>query len=351
MKVIYKDPKGHELKLKAENLDDLWHLHNVIEKGDRVYAWTHRTIASAASGDKLRAEKAEKKKMYLGIEVQDTEFHEFSDRLRIKGVIREGEQDLGDFHTLNIEEGDDVKISKPDWTEGQIAIIKKAIDASGTPIVVFLSIEDDEALIAILRQSGVQQIATIFGQKIGKDYEQKTSTSAAAEEYFKEIIPALERVKGENSLIIVGAGFTKDAFWKFAKEYRPQILEKASIEPTGHGGLTGIFEALKRGAVDRVAKEHRISYETQIVEKLLTEVAKPDGLAVYGPNEVEDALNTGAVEVLLITDMFSRQKKAETLIRLAQQTQAKYVIVGTLHEAGKKLNGLGGVAGILRYKI
>lgn len=350
MKVIYKDPKGHELKLKAENLDDLWHLRNVIEKGDRVHAWTYRTLAPLSGGDKLRAEKAEKKRMYLGIEVQDVEFHEFSDRLRIKGIIREGEQDLGDFHTLNIEEGDEVKISKEGWSESHIAILREAVGASKTPIVAFLSIEDDEALIAILRQSGVQQVATIFGRKTGKDYEQKGGASAA-EEYFKEIIPTLERAKGENALIIVGAGFTKDAFWKFAKEYKPELLKGASIEPTGHGGITGIFEAIKRGAVDRVVKEHRVSYETQIVEKLLEEVAKPEGLAVYGPSEVEGALNSGAVDTLLVTDVFARQKKAETLIRLAQQTQAKYVIVGTLHEAGKKLEGLGGVAGILRYNI
>ncbi len=350
MKVIYKDPKGHELKLKAENLDDLWHLRNVIEKGDMVHAWTYRTIASAAGGDKLRAEKAEKKKMYLGIEVQDVEFHEFSDRLRIKGIIREGEQDLGDFHTLNIEEGDEVKIAKEDWSESHIAILRDAVHSSKTPIITFLSIEDDEALIAILRQSGVQQVATIFGRKTGKDYEERKGGAGAEEEYFKEIIPALERAKRENALIIAGAGFTKDAFWKFAKEHRPEILNGASIEPTGHGGITGIFEAIKRGAVDRVVKEHRVSYETQIVEKLLEEVAKPEGLAVYGHAEVEQALNVGAVETLLVTDIFARQKKAETLIKLAQQTQARYVIVGTLHEAGKKLEGLGGVAGILRYK-
>ena len=86
MKIIFKDPKSGEIKLVPENLDDIWHLYNIIEEGDLVRAVTFRT-AEGEKADKLRAKKAEKKKMKLGICVEKVTFHEFSNRLRIQEVM------------------------------------------------------------------------------------------------------------------------------------------------------------------------------------------------------------------------------------------------------------------------
>jgi protein pelota len=86
VKVIFKDQKSGEIKLVPENLDDIWHLYNIIEAGDLVRAVTFRT-SEDEKADKLRAKKAEKKKMKLGIRVEKVTFHEFSNRLRVQGVI------------------------------------------------------------------------------------------------------------------------------------------------------------------------------------------------------------------------------------------------------------------------
>src|SRR5512136_2215019 len=101
MKVIFKDLKHGEIKLLPENLDDIWHLYNIIEIDDLVKAVTFRTTEDDKD-DKIRSKKSEKKPMKLGITVSEVKFHEFSDRLRIHGTIVEGLQDLGAYHTLNI---------------------------------------------------------------------------------------------------------------------------------------------------------------------------------------------------------------------------------------------------------
>ena len=100
MKVIFKDLKHGEIKLMPENLDDIWHLYNIVDAGDLVRAVTFRT--DEQKDDKIRSKKAEKKRMKVGIRVSEVKFHEFSDRLRIQGKIIEGPQDLGSFHTFNI---------------------------------------------------------------------------------------------------------------------------------------------------------------------------------------------------------------------------------------------------------
>ncbi|MDD4308038.1 MAG: mRNA surveillance protein pelota, partial [Thermoplasmata archaeon] len=93
MRIVHKDFNTGEIKLRIQNMDDLWHLYNVIENGDLVFALTARRDETRA--DVLRAERAEKKKMRLGIRVEKVEFHEFAEWLRIHGTIEEGPQDIG----------------------------------------------------------------------------------------------------------------------------------------------------------------------------------------------------------------------------------------------------------------
>jgi len=120
MKVIFKDLNHGEIKLMPENLDDIWHLYNIIDKEDIVRGFTYRT--EEGKDDKIRSKKSEKKRMKLGIRIKEVKFHEFSDRLRIRGIIEEGPQDLGSFHTLNINADDMDKIS----------IVKKKMEALPT---------------------------------------------------------------------------------------------------------------------------------------------------------------------------------------------------------------------------
>ncbi|HDZ35689.1 MAG TPA: mRNA surveillance protein Pelota, partial [Thermococcus sp.] len=42
MQIIHQDVKEGKIKVKAETLDDLWHLYHIIDPGDVVYAKTLR---------------------------------------------------------------------------------------------------------------------------------------------------------------------------------------------------------------------------------------------------------------------------------------------------------------------
>ncbi len=95
-------------------------------------------------------------------------------------------------------------------------------------------------------------------------------------------------------------------------------------------------------------KHSRISEETEAVEKLLSEIAK-DGLAVYGLKETQKALEAGAIETMLVSD--KKVRDVEDLIERAEKQKAKILIVSSEHQSGEKLLGLGGVAGLLRYKV
>ena len=266
MKIAFKDLKHNEIKVIPENLDDIWHLYNVIDEGDLVRALTFRT--DEQKDDKIRSKKSEKKRMKLGIRVSEVKFHEFSDRLRIHGTIEEGPQDLGSFHTINVdaEKMDKISIVK-DWKHHQLKRLDEAVKQSKEPLVLFVSLDDDTATVAVLRQSGIQKITDVDSKRSGKMYEDQSKDTV--KEYFGEVLSIVKNNMTKNTaLVVVGPGFTREHFVEFAREKEPELFEKVHINPTGHAGMNGVHEAIKTGVVKQITKENRVVVETRLVEKL-----------------------------------------------------------------------------------
>ncbi|MCD5409469.1 MAG: mRNA surveillance protein pelota, partial [Methanocellales archaeon] len=287
-----------EITLVPESLDDLWHLKYIIEPGDTIFALTHRRVEGAT--DKLRPEKIEKKPMRLGINIEEVRFHKFSNRLRIKGTIEQG-IDIGSHHTLNIEPNVKLSIIKQ-WKNDQLERINEAVKASARPRVVIVTIEDGEACIGTVRQYGVDEVATIKSSSGKGDVD-------AAGELFGEVAHQLEWASREVQVVIIaGPGFVKENFMAFLKESCPELAKKAVLEDVSSIGISGFQEVLRRGAVDRIAEETRISNEAKLMERLLEEIAK-DGRAAYGMDEVRVAMDYGAIDKLLIADEVLREER------------------------------------------
>ena len=184
MRVLHRDPKTGEIKLRVENADDLWHLHNLVQPGDLVRASTYRR--GDVKTDKVRPERGEKVRVTLTVRVEGVEFQALSDRLRITGVIVEGPQDLGRHHTLNVAPEDVLSVIKI-WRPHELRRIEEAVAAAQKPLVSFLSLDDEEALLAHLRQYGVKELATIRAPAHGKMFPSGDTASV----FFDEILGKL----------------------------------------------------------------------------------------------------------------------------------------------------------------
>jgi protein pelota len=352
-----------ELSLVPESLDDLWHLKHVIEAGDLVYSLTYRRLEEAT--DKVRPDKVDKKPLRLGIRTDAVEFHKFSRRLRIKGVIKEGpESELGSYHTFNIEPDTKLSVVK-EWKAHQLKRLREAEKAFATTEVLVVTIEDGEAVAGIVRQYGVDELFSLrYGS--GKGMEQAGGGSGKSDffgELLKHIQNSMQTTKAE-ALIIAGPGFIKDDFFTFLKDRDAELGKKTRIEQTSSIGVSGFLEVLKRGAVERLKHEERLTKEVTLLDRLMAEISKEEGVkAVYGKDEVRRALEYGAVEMLMVSDeklMKSRiegseqEKEAEEIDRMLEEAERKrgeVVIFSTEFEPGKRLNALGGIAALLRYEI
>jgi protein pelota len=343
MKILKRDKKTGETKLLMQTPDDLWHVYNLVEAGDLVYATSFRREEKIH--DKLRPERMGKKKMRIGLRVENAEFHEFTDRLRIHGLIEHAPQDLGEHHTFNFKVRDNLSIVK-EWKDHHLTRLNDAVEATHEPLITFLAIDDESALLAQLHQYGVEEMAEIRSSGTGKMYPTKGGRDA----YFDEILAKLKSVDLGEALIVLGPGFEKESMCDRIRDKMPDIAPMLNMFPTSHSGMLGIQEGLKGGMASEILEESRVGMETRLVEQLLSEISK-EGKYAYGLEEVRQATEKGAVETLMVTNKMIRNKDIEAVLKDVEKAQGKVVIVSSKHEAGRKLTSLGGIGAILRYKI
>ncbi len=344
MKILHQDARANEIKLLPETLDDLWHLYNLVDEGDMVFAMTYRR--GEEKSDKLRPERSDKVRMRLGLRVRKVEFHETEDVLRVLGVIEQGPQDLGEHHTLVVGPGEAINVIKPEWKTQHFDRIKRAVASSERPSIVLVSIEDTDAVIATVREYGIKEHATITRNPQGKMYDAKPNE----EEFLEAVVEKLKLLLKGEPLIILGPGFLKEALARRLREKAPGLSASVSVQHTGQAGMAGIHELMKRGVGGKFLEETRVARETRLMEQLFAEIGK-GGMFAYGDQQVMEAAQSGAVATLLVLDTKVRTHSSESVLRLVEESKGEFVVVSSMHEAGRRLESLGGVAAILRYRI
>lgn len=350
MKTIFSDFRKGIVKIRIENLDDLWYLSTILQKDDLIEGETFRKIK--VGGDE-NAESA-KKRVFLKIKLDKIEYSESSPGvLRASGIIIDGPEDIprGQFHTFNLEENSIIKIEKEEFLRYEQEKIIEASKNESYKIIICV-FDREEAIIAKLKKSGIDILTTLKGQV------QKKAMDQQSKNFYEEIIKIVfeyDKRDNFNHIIFASPSFYKDYL---QKELKDDTLRKKSVFATCSDVSTAsINEVLKRDELKSVLASDRAAKELKLVENLLVNISK-SGLSIYGFKETKNASFLGAVENLLVTDNLikkTREEKnfliLEEVMKTVEKAQGQINIISSENEAGKKLDSLGGIAGILRYKI
>ncbi len=351
MKIVHKDLRKGEIKVKTENLDDLWYLSNIIEPGDILRGKTIRKIKIGDS--EQRKADVVKKVVFVSVKVEKLDFGAKSS-LRVSGTIEEGTEDIpkGSHHTFDIDENTIVMIVKEKWLKYQLDKINEACQEKGGKIMIVV-LDRDEADFALMKKYGFEMLNSIKGDVKKKRMEE---TASAKKGFYEEVLEMMKDYAQRHNIqkIVLGSpGFWKDEFMKYVKE--DEIKKKLILATCSDTGNAGINEVLKRPEVRQALQEERAAKEINLVEELLSEISK-NKLAAYGFREVGNAVEAGAVKTLLVTDSFiqkSREEGAyrfvEKMMKAVDEMNGDVVIVSGENDGGRKLNGLGGIGALLRY--
>jgi len=360
LKIIKQILKEGRIVLKIETLDDLWHLYNTVGPNDVVISKTSRRVR--IGDEDSRKQESTRKTMVLKLQVEEVSFHNFSNRVRLKGLILEGPDDLvniGSYHTINVETGDTLTIIKEHWPKYVLDRLKEAMKAQLRPMCLIVTIEDGTAELFLAADSGIQETVRVRMSISRKRGDQK-SYDATMRDFFADTLLALQSQMEQHEfglIVIAGPGFVKDHFRDFLMAAKLKALPPIVVESTNSIGVPGAKEILYRGVISKAVTELKVETETRLVESLIEHISKDDGLGAYGTDEVANAVQYGAVEELLITDKKLREGEdkerrwMDSLIRDTEKTRGSFHIVSTEHPAGDQLQRLGGIAAILRFKI
>lgn len=356
MKILEEDLKKGFVKLKLDNLNDLYWLSMVIERGDLVTMRTLRRVRQEG----LRADSGERVPMTLTLEVDKLKLDPNSSRLRISGIVRVGPEKFGiqgQHHTFPVDEGSVLTISKKLWRKSHLDILRKAEKSSEKGEFILVAMDDEGATIAKVNSNRVEEVAYIRSRLPSKSSDLK-GREGEERRYFSEVLTLLRELEEKlnpKAIIIGGPGFIKESFISYVKSKCPKIGEKVREGHASNATFSGILEMLKRGEADKVLRELELIRDIAYVEEVFELLARGSELIAYGLREVIDAVNLGAAEFVLISSslFFNPDIKEEifSLLEGCETTGAEFRIIDSSSEPGEKLESLGGIAAKLRYKL
>lgn len=327
MEILKSDRGDGYAKLEVENKDDLWYLKDIVKEGDRLKAFTQRT----------KLDGREKKSTYLTLRAEKVEYQE--DRLRVTGEIIKGDEDVEmGYHTFNIESGKEFEIWKDSFSDEAWSRLEEA-ESHKSYRVLFVLVQKGEADLYIVEESGIRDMSKIDINIPGKLYSDQDD----GENFYNQVCEVVQRTSDKvDSTVLCGPGFEKNRI----KNMLDGKVDSLFMQDTSVIGRTGLNEAIKRGALDKVVESSRISEESEVIQELM-EALREDRKVSYG-EPVDELVEHGAVKKLIMTA--EKYRENPEIAEKTEEMGGEVSIVHKDHEAGERLDGLGGKAAILRYQ-
>ena len=290
----------------------------------------------------------ERRRVWLVVRSEQVEFHEFTRHVRVTGPIVEGPFDIGRHHTLDFVEGDEVSIVKESLPPAERALLDEGLASVGEPRILLASVDWGDSTIVRLRGRAIEPVADVHRTLAGKQYG-GTQADKDRGTYVEELVALLEKEVAEATVVIVaGPGFLKEQVAKRLLERVPGVQKKLKVYPTSESGRVGIDELLRSGKAAESLAGTVAAEEADLVEKLVTALGGGKRAAV-GKREVQEAVEGGAAETILVLEDLIRDATIAAALDRARQARARIFIVRADGSGGKRLAALGGIGALLRY--
>jgi protein pelota len=233
-KTLIKDSSG-SVTLVPEEGEDMWHLYNLLQKGNVLEAVTFRQfVLESAIGTTEKTTH----KINLKATVESLFFDTQATILRVncRNIAENKYIKIGAYHTIDLELNRPLTISKDEWDSISLERIENACNVANRADLAAVLLQEGIATVCLVTSN-----MTIVRQKIESTIPKKrrgTSTDydKGMARFFGQILNAiLHHVDFQivKVLIIASPGFTKDGLYKFlldqaVKQDLKQIFENKS---------------------------------------------------------------------------------------------------------------------------
>ncbi|AAT42774.1 pelota family protein [Picrophilus oshimae] len=333
------DEKLETTEILIETQDDLWYIKNILNPGDIIEGIAYRRLEKR--NDLERSKSTERIPIKVKIKIENLDFQPFTDKIKILGIIIDGDFS-GEHQSIMYGPGDTLKIYK-NLNEAERDFLNEAVKNEYSSGMIFVSLDEEAADIYLMRSYSLQDMAHIESNKTGKRYDLKYNEK----QYFLDIIKALKNIKNVFLLIVLGTGFEPEKLYNEIK--KDPFFNNIDVKfyNTYDTGKSGVYNLLNSDATSNIIKESRMAKEKRILETFLRNLNS--GLSVYGYDEINNYLDNGAIDTLIISE--EKFKMPETRELLNKASGIKIYIISNYTEPGEIIRSFGGYCAILRYKI
>ncbi|MGC8571843.1 MAG: mRNA surveillance protein pelota [Candidatus Micrarchaeia archaeon] len=340
MKIIKFSENEGTLKIRVDNINDLWTIQRIIFKDDLVKSESLRKFKASDS------DVGEMKEVIIKVKVEKTEFDKNTNRLRISGKIVDGRPldyvKLGSYHTLNINEGDLLEITKIHWPNYIRDLIKEAIENTKKAILGIIVVDDEKALFAYLLGYGIS-----FGNEIYSHLSKRMSQKDFQEQekkYYQKILD-LCNTMNVDTIIIAGPGFTKDNIKEFAErnEFFKKINKKIIFESVSSAERSAVYELIKSENVGKLLEKEKVRKEFKLMEDFLN--AYSIGKGVYEIKNIKNAIENYEINTILVNDNVLGNEEFQKVLELAEKNKIKIEIISSDDEIGVQLHSFKDIVG------
>ncbi|KAH6713768.1 eRF1 domain 1-domain-containing protein [Leptodontidium sp. 2 PMI_412] len=368
---IERDGSG-TITLFPEEPEDMWHAYNLIAPTDLLRASAIRRVTTESATGSTSSTRVH---ITLLIRVTSIDFDPQAGQLHVSGQVAEENKwvKVGAFHTLDLELQRNFTLEKSQgWDSVALDVVREAVrqDKEGTvPAVVM---QEGMANICLITEH-----QTILKQRVEIVIPKKRSGRAGDHDkglmkFYETTLETLKRhvdITQPRPLLLASPGFTAAGFQKYIIDEATRKAEKAVLANKSNfvvvhsssGHLHSLNEVLKSPEVLAKLKDTKYSRETRFMDDFMAMLRNDDGRAWYGPTEVEQAVDKGAVGrgggVLLISNALFRSQEIGTrkrwvaLVDKVKEEGGEARVLSSDHESGKRLEGLGGIAAILTFPL
>ncbi|KAJ3837893.1 eRF1 domain 1-domain-containing protein [Lentinula raphanica] len=387
-KHVDKHGAGH-VTLRPEDDEDMWHLYNLIQKGDSVRAPAIRRVQKTSSTGSIDSQRV---RLNLTLEVTNVEFSSFSAAaeqsssvdpggsnnsaaLQIAGrvIVENSHVKLGAFHTLDIEANRDVRIEKADgWDSIALSRVEEAIVPGRGAEVGAIVCGEGTAAFCLLSEH-----MTLVTHRISVPIPRKAASAGSSQHekaltrFYSTLYDAFIRHipfanPGLKAIVFASPGWVRDSVYDYMlleagrrsdKTLQRALREKGIKIHISSPHVHSLVEVLKSPEIVAQLKETKFAREGLALDKFHKMLATDELRAWYGPEHVILASNRGAIGTLLISDELFRasdpatRKKYVALVEEVQQKGGDAVIFSSMHESGQQLNQLSGIAAVLTFPL
>ncbi|KAF7792913.1 hypothetical protein EIP86_004015 [Pleurotus ostreatoroseus] len=382
------------VSLRPEDDEDMWHLYNLISKGDHVRATAVRRVQNVSTTGSVDSHRV---RLNLTLEVTRVEWTPAisaqagesstspaldssnpgaapsTSGLQISGrVVSENQYvKMGAYHTLDLEANRDVRIEK---TEGWDSVSLSRVEESCVPgrgaEVAAVVCGEGTATFCLL-----SQYMTVVLHRLDVSIPRKIAANSSAHEkglarFYSSVYAAFVRhipfgSETIRAIVIASPGWVRDSVFDYIMQEASRTGNKPLLSvrnkflkvhvTTAH--VHSLVEVLKSPEIAAQLKETKFAREGIMLDKFFKMLGSDEMRAWYGPDHVLLAADRGAIGTLLISDELFRsddpkeRKKYVQLVEDVKQKGAEVLIFSSMHESGQQLNQLTGIAAILTFPL